>query len=213
MPTHGLPARVTSRAAHAHVSIDDELARQCASYLDLLARWNHTINLTGLDVDPPNDEAIDRLIVEAIVAARFFDATDRRVIDVGSGGGSPALPLKLALPRLQMVLVESKSRKAAFLREAVRHLGLDGVEVENRRLEDVAVSPSRADADVVTIRAVRADEDLVARVAAMLGSGGRVFWFATRDADLSSFPAAERHVLVPGVNSLLVILKADYLVI
>ena len=47
------------------------------------------------------------------------------MMDVGSGGGSPAIPLKLAVPRLSLTMVEAKARKSAFLREAIRHLGLE----------------------------------------------------------------------------------------
>ena len=172
-----LRARIRARASRAGADVDETLARRLAAYLEILARWNRKINLTSLDVDPPSDEAIDRLVIESVVAATFVNADEHVVLDVGSGGGSPALPLKLALPRLRFILVESKVRKAAFLREAVRHLELDGVEVENRRVEDLGGMASRV--DLVTLRAVRVDESLEAAIRGVLRSAGRIFLFGS----------------------------------
>ncbi len=62
-------------------------------------------------------------------------------MDVGSGGGSPAIPLKLAVPRLRLTMVEAKARKSAFLREAVRHLGLEQRSVETARYEELLARP------------------------------------------------------------------------
>ncbi len=132
----GLEQRIGQRAEVAGVVVSAELGSALAAYLRLLAKWNRKINLTALPVDPPTDEAINRLIVEALVASREVHDTERVCVDVGSGGGSPGIPLKLALPRLRLILIEAKARKAAFLREAARQLSLSGVEVENRRFGD-----------------------------------------------------------------------------
>jgi 16S rRNA (guanine527-N7)-methyltransferase len=174
----GLGARIISRADLAGATISPELATRLGDYLALLARWNTKINLTGLPVDPPTDEAIDRLIVEPVVAARHIAATDAVVVDVGSGGGSPAIPLKLMVPALRFILVEARARKAAFLREAVRRLQLTEMSVECARLEDI-VSTRMAVADVVTLRAVRVDANLRAAVAAVARTSGRIFVFTS----------------------------------
>jgi hypothetical protein len=88
---------------------------------------------------------------------RFLDALDRR----RSGGGSPAIPLKLVEPALDLTLVESKARKAALLREVVRELGLIRTSVETSRFEELA-SRTRAEASagLLTIRAVRLEPKL-----------------------------------------------------
>jgi 16S rRNA (guanine527-N7)-methyltransferase len=169
---------VAARAAVAGVPVPAELAVALAAYLDLLAAWNRKINLTALPLEPATDEAIDRLIVEALVAVRHVRPEDRLAIDIGSGGGSPAIPMRLAAPALRFVLVEVKSRKAAFLRAVARELSLSNVEVENRNASDL---PSRRDlvgaADVVTMRAVRADASMMRLVREVLGAQGRLFWF------------------------------------
>jgi 16S rRNA (guanine527-N7)-methyltransferase len=191
-----LPSRIRARAANAGARVDEALAGRLAAYVELLARWNRTINLTSLDVDPPSDEALDRLVIEPVIAAAHVAADERVVVDIGSGGGSPALPMKLALPRLHFTLVESKARKAAFLREAVRHLELSGVVIENRRVEEIAPASSRA--DVITMRAVRVDDAIARVIREWLQPRGRVFLFgsATREERAEIFSELEEHVLV-----------------
>jgi 16S rRNA (guanine527-N7)-methyltransferase len=206
-----LTPRILERSARAGAVASPELAGAAAAYLALLARWNRTINLTGFDLTAVSDEAIDRLIVEPFAAATHFRPTDRRVIDVGSGGGSPALLLKLARPDLEFVLIESKARKSAFLREAVRHLGLSGVRVEQARSTEVADRDEvRAWADVVTVRAVRLDAEGLKEFASLLAPEGRVWVFCGDDRGFSGashFPLGterpSRLVVLPRGNLVL----------
>lgn len=206
-----LTCRILERSARAEAVASPELAAAAAAYLALLARWNRTINLTGFDLTAVSDEAIDRLIVEPFAAATHFLPTDRRVIDVGSGGGSPALLLKLARPDLEFMLIESKARKSAFLREAVRHLGLSGVWVEQARSTEVSERDEvRAWADVVTVRAVRMDAAGLKKFASLLGADGRVFVFCGDDL---AFSGSGDFPLVTERHSRLVVLPRQYLVI
>jgi 16S rRNA (guanine527-N7)-methyltransferase len=148
--------RIVERAALADARVSLEQADALAAYLDVLRRWNQKSNLTAFELTPPTDPALDRLIIEPIVASSYVRPTDELLVDIGSGGGSPAIPLRVMAPRLRAILVEARTRKAAFLREVVRQLGLDGVEVENRRFEDLAgPSEIRGAADLATVRAVR----------------------------------------------------------
>lgn len=179
MSLDALAAGIVERLARAGAPTTAEVAAQLAAYVEVLARWNRTINLTAFDLSTPSAEAIDRLIVEPVLASRFVPRGATRVIDLGSGGGSPGLPLRIARPDVRLVLVESRARKCAFLREAVRAVGLEGVSVENGRIEDVAARWSGPGADVVTIRAVRADAGLWRDVRRLLGPDGKVLWFRT----------------------------------
>jgi 16S rRNA (guanine527-N7)-methyltransferase len=176
------------RAQRAGVRVSTDRLEQLERYLELLRLWSRRINLTSLPLEPASDEALDRLIGEPIVASKRLTADDHLLLDIGSGGGSPAIPLKICVPHLRMVLVEAKVRKTAFLREVIRQLGLKEVEVENRRVEELL---ARADlhesADVVSLRAVRAERGIWTAIQAFLRPGGRVFWFA--NAPLSSSPA------------------------
>jgi len=205
-------SRLQRRAKRAGEDPSLGFLTKAEAYLELLLRWNTRINLTALPLNPPSDEALDRLVIEPLVAARQVTDEDHLAIDVGSGGGSPGLPFHLARPAVAMILVEVKVRKSAFLREAVRQLDLDTVQVENRRFEELL---SRTDllesVDLVTLRAVRPNAALWNTVQAFLRPGGRVLWFGSGAAGggegiAPSLQEAGRVSLVPQRGSRLIIL-------
>ncbi|MBW8866026.1 MAG: class I SAM-dependent methyltransferase, partial [Acidobacteria bacterium] len=114
--------------------MDATAADALEQYFSLLARWNPKVNLTALPLNPPGDETFDRLFVEPVVAAAHIEPLNFRDaplkwIDLGSGGGSPAIPLKIVRPSWHLTMVEAKERKAAFLREAIRALRLQEADV------------------------------------------------------------------------------------
>lgn len=171
-------AQISRRAERAGLPVSAALAESLQAYLALLAKWNRKINLTSLDVDPPTDEAIDRLIIEPLAGAQLVRPGDRLVIDVGSGGGSPAIPFKLAAPQLRSVMVEVKTRKSAFLREAVRQLALRDTVVEMHLVQELLPRVDLHEAaDLVTVRAVRMDLALLGPIRSFLRPAGRVIWF------------------------------------
>jgi 16S rRNA (guanine527-N7)-methyltransferase len=182
---------ILTRLAQAHATVDAATLSALARYLVILQRWNRRINLTAFDLDRPTDHAIDRLIVEPVVTVNELAESDRVIIDVGSGGGSPAVPLKVVRPQLDMTLVEARVRKSAFLREAARDLHLGDVRVETLRLERAGLADRNGTADVVTMRAVRADADVLEGVRQLLAPAGRLFWFhdpaAVSVADMSGW--------------------------
>ncbi len=142
--------RLLRRASKAGIRLTDDLSASLTAYYELLARWNRKINLTGL-TDP--DEAIDRLLMEPLVAARYLPSPTARLMDIGSGGGSPAIPLKLSTPGISLTMVEAKARKSAFLREAIRQLELESTQVENARYEELLTRPELHDRhDAVSIQ-------------------------------------------------------------
>ena len=203
-----LATRIAERSALAGVAIPPDTLAKLQAYIELLARWNRRINLTALTLEPPSDDAIDRLLIEPLVAAKYVDAGDRLAVDVGSGGGSPAIPLRLAARDLRMVMVEARVKKSAFLREAVRALELDGVEVGNNRLEELAARGDlRGAVDLVTIRAVGPSEDLWRAIRGLLRPGGRIFWFGG-SAETSGLAGVRTMEVVPtSPSSRLVILR------
>ena len=94
--------RLGRRARHANLTISPELMVGLEGYYQLLAKWNAKVNLTAFRLAPGGeDEAIDRLLLEPVVAARYLPADAVTLLDAGSGGGSPAIPLKLAGPTTQ----------------------------------------------------------------------------------------------------------------
>jgi 16S rRNA (guanine527-N7)-methyltransferase len=166
---------LSKRGKKAGVFLPDHLNGQLASYYELLDRWNRKINLTALD-NP--DEAIDRLLLEPIVAARQLPSTVGNLMDVGSGGGSPAIPIKLSLAGVALTMVEAKARKSAFLREAVRALRLDRTTVETARYEELLAKPELHEAfDALSLRAVRVEVRTLFTLQAFVKRGGVLLLF------------------------------------
>ena len=145
-----------------------------------MTKWNRTINLTSLELDPISDEAIDRLLVEPISASVQAQTFTGNIIDLGTGGGSPAIPFWIQLPDSRLTMVESRSRKCAFLNEAVRQIRPgQGIAIANRFEELLDRHPQlRASADILTVRAVRLDEPTAALIGALLKPSGSVFHFS-----------------------------------
>ena len=193
-----------------------EVVSKFERYLSLLARWNSKINLTAFDLSDPTDEAIDRLLVEPAVAAGHISPAIQRVIDIGSGSGSPAIPLLLALPRLSGTLVESKTRKGVFLLEALRHLDVGSWTVETARFEQLLTRQDLHEAfDALTIRAVRVETSVLLTLQAFVRQEGELYLFQAGQRrlklDHATFPlVSERAVpLVESLGSTLTVLRKD----
>jgi 16S rRNA (guanine527-N7)-methyltransferase len=170
--------RLQRRAKKAGISVSADLASRLDTYYRLLATWNQKINLTALNLRDAPDETFDRLLIEPLVAAKYAPASPGKMLDVGSGGGSPALPFALASPHLSLLMVESKTRKSVFLREAIRALGLVGADVATARFEELLARPDLHEAhNLVTIRAVRVETRVLLGLQAFIKPGGQLFLF------------------------------------
>lgn len=169
--------RIERRMRRARLDVSREAVDRLTGYFELLTSWNQKMNLTA---DVESDDALDRLITEPVMAARFVEPSNASVIDIGSGGGSPAIPLKSVLPDVSLWMVEAKTRKSAFLREAARQLGLDRVTVETSRFETLLTRPELHESfDVVTIRAVKIDAGALLKLQAFLKPKGQILLFSS----------------------------------
>jgi 16S rRNA (guanine527-N7)-methyltransferase len=173
--------RLRARAAHAGLSVSDEAIQRLEAYFSLLARWNRRINLTALPLDDGSASAIDRLLIEPLAAVRYAPSSLQTWFDIGSGGGSPAIPLKMARPEARLTMVEVREKKAAFLREAVRLLELSDVEVVGDRFERVAERRAPHMVELATVRAVRIDEQVARALDRILTPDGRLLLFHSLD--------------------------------
>ena len=167
--------RLSRRTKKVGIAIAPALSEQLWVYFQLLAKWNAKINLTALDLVDPTPDGIDRLLIEPLLAAPHVDGS--KLIDIGSGGGSPALPLAVALPGTRLVMVEVKTRKSVFLREAARELGLDAI-VMTARHEALLADPTFHEAfDTLSVRAVRVEARVLAALQTFVRPGGRLLHF------------------------------------
>lgn len=175
-------------------------------YLALLTRWNARMNLTALR---SADEAVERLIVEPVVASFAVQPQATSLVDVGSGGGSPAIPLKIMRPELTLEMVEVKAKKAVFLREVVRTLGLHTARVHLGTFEHVLSDP--IERDVLSVRAVRVASPELAMFAKAVRPGGQLLWFLNHSRvvplDASEWRVERNVQLGPAGSSELVVLR------
>jgi 16S rRNA (guanine527-N7)-methyltransferase len=158
-------------------SLTEVQLQQISTYIDLLQHWNARINLTAVRKE---EEIVTRHFGESLFMARHLfpeahsQATAPHVLDIGSGAGFPAIPLKLWAPQIHLAMIESNHKKAAFLREVARTLTLTNVNVITERTEALLQRQTAPKADVVTLRAVEHFEAILPQAIAFLAPAGRL---------------------------------------
>ncbi|MDR3675072.1 MAG: 16S rRNA (guanine(527)-N(7))-methyltransferase RsmG [Acidobacteriota bacterium] len=182
---------------------------QISTYIDLLLRWNGRINLTAIRHP---EQIVTRHFGESLFLARhLFPAPpegapsrlrlggDVRVLDIGSGAGFPALPLKIWAPQIQLTLIESNHKKATFLREAARALTLTDINVITDRAEVLAARPDFPRTDMVTLRAVESFEAVLPQAIALLNPKGTLALLvgAAQIPYLTTLTAVKWHPPIP----------------
>lgn len=164
-----------SLSAEWGLQVEPEQMASLLQFAELLIRWNRSINLTG--AASAGTVVADHYPDAYVLASRLHGAA--RLVDVGSGGGLPALPLALLRPELRIRLCEPIAKKAAFLRTAIRELNLaDRVGLEARRAEELADELATAPSlrfDAAMSRATFAPDVWLALGRRLVRPGGRVF--------------------------------------
>ncbi len=193
--------------AQLGIELSADAQTKLLAFRDLLLKWNKTYNLTALR-DP--EQAISHHLLDSLAILPYIG--DGVLLDVGSGGGLPAIPLAIARPALAISMVDTVQKKATFLQQAVIELGLKNVTVHHARVEEMpgqyAQISSRAFAELKTF------VDLTRHLLAPDGH-----WLAMKglrpDDELKALPAnilveALIPLAVPGLNAErhLIILKA-----
>jgi 16S rRNA (guanine527-N7)-methyltransferase len=183
------------------LGIDPVHAAALLDYLALLDRWNRTYNLTAIR---DAGEMVDKHLLDSL-AMHAHVADVAHLADLGTGPGLPGIPLAIVQPRLQVALVESNGKKARFLREAVRRLGLRNAEVVESRIEAFD-APGRFDA--ITARALATLPLILDLGGHLLGPQGRLLAMkgVVPEDEIAALPPAWRvaavHPLhVPGLGA------------
>ncbi len=124
---------LTSGLAHLELQLPAEDLRKQRAFIDELLRWNRRINLTAIR-DP--EEAVEKHLLDSLVLLKHVAATGR-LLDMGSGGGLPGIPLALARPKLQLVSVDAVGKKISFQKHIKRRFGLENFLPLQARLEEL----------------------------------------------------------------------------
>jgi 16S rRNA (guanine527-N7)-methyltransferase len=193
-----LQASLERGMAALGLNVPADAVSRLLDYQALLERWNATYNLTAVR-DPA--EMITRHLLDSLAILPYVQGAT--LADLGTGPGLPGIPLAIAAPGREILLVDSNGKKVRFLREAIRSLKLEGVRAVQSRVEDV-----QGQFDCITARAFASFAD-------MLGWGGHLLaqdgiWLAMKgkqpDDELPGIPAGfavqSMHVLsVPGLDA------------
>ena len=143
-----------------------------AAYHREILLWNRRINLVS---ERSSREIVIRHFLDSLTPAPFLDRPEGSLIDLGSGGGFPGIPLRIALPGLQVSLVEASRKKSSFLSHLLRTLRLGGVQVTRERLEELTAGEALAGRfDTLVSRAAFKLPDLIRTASFFLKPGGQL---------------------------------------
>ncbi len=191
------------------------------AFLQELLRWNRRINLTAI-TDPA--EAVEKHLVDSMTLLPLLSG-EERLLDLGSGGGFPCIPLKIVLDRLRVVSVDSVNKKISFQKQAVRSLGLKGIDPLHIRAEALMEKAGMAEGfDRIVSRAFTSLPGFAAyalpylapdgQIVAMKGAEGEAEYAESRnDLEAAGLSCVEiRSLVLPRSGSkrtLIVLQKAD----
>lgn len=181
------------------LALGDAQREALLAYLALLRRWNQAYNLTAID---DGGEMVTRHLLDSLSILPWLKG--ERVLDAGTGGGLPGVPLAIACPERRFWLVDSNGKKVRFLRQVRRELGLNNIEPMHSRLEQLELP---APPTTVTARALAPLDRLLAWHGRWLDQGARLLAMKARlgESECAAVPAAynvDIHDLqVPGIDA------------
>ena len=187
------------------VDISNEQISLMAVHATQLILWNKKINLTAI-VEP--QAMAEKHFIDAL-AVHTFLGQEKRMMDMGTGGGFPSIPLKILNPDLELVLVDSSRKKVTFLKHVIRTLGLKNIEALHCRVEDLAEDKSHAGTyDAVISRAFTGLEKFVELAFPLLKPEGKIYALKGKQAPeeitpilLSQFEIKTDHYQLPFEKS------------
>ena len=151
------------------MSLSEECLTSFELFAEELKKWNRKVNLTSICKD--SDIAVKHILDSLVLAACLNDGDS--VLDIGSGAGIPAIPLKIARPNVRIVSVDAVGKKIFFQRHAIRLLSLKDFDALHARVEDLHATHAGS-FDVITSRAFSRLEMFVALAAPLLKINGRI---------------------------------------
>lgn len=144
---------IKKRMNDIHIKLDNRQLEQFQRFYEMLIEWNKVMNLTGIT---EFEEVVTKHFVDSLSIVNIYDLNRvRRVIDVGTGAGFPGIPLKIAFPHLEVVLLDSLNKRIRFLNNVIDELKIKDIYTLHGRAEDFArKSEYREKFDLCVSRAV-----------------------------------------------------------
>ena len=192
--------QLTAGIAALGLALPDGAEAKLLAYLALLDKWNRVYNLTAVR---EVERMVSHHLLDSLAAVPFLQGAS--VLDVGSGGGLPGVPLAIARPELRVTLIDSIAKKTAFLLQAKADLGLNNLNVITGRVEDFRPETRF---DVITSRAFSDLKEFVTLTRHLLKPAGR--WLAMKGLmpheEIASLPdwvkvSANHSLVVPGLDA------------
>lgn len=119
-----------------NITLNETQIQQFLKYYELLAEWNKVMNLTAIT---EYEEVIEKHFIDSLASVKVCDYSGTpKLIDIGTGAGFPGIPLKIAFPEMEIVLLDSLNKRIKFLNHVIEELGLKGIRCIHGRAEDFA---------------------------------------------------------------------------
>lgn len=179
------------------IVLDQEQINQFDEYYEILVEWNKVMNLTGIT---EYQEVVEKHFLDSLSIVKVMDMDQaERVIDIGTGAGFPGIPLKIAFPKLDIVLLDSLNKRIRFLDHVIEELGLEGIRTIHGRAEDFARDGKyRERFDLCVSRAVANLSSLSEYCLPYVKVGGRFVSYKSGDIEEEVNDASKAIALLGG---------------
>ncbi|MFA6463683.1 MAG: 16S rRNA (guanine(527)-N(7))-methyltransferase RsmG [Candidatus Paceibacterota bacterium] len=189
-----------------NLKLDNKVVERLWKFKEIVLEKNKVLNLTGITEDK---DFILKHLIDSLSVLPYIPNTSKDIIDIGTGAGFPGVPIKIAVPKLNVTLLDSSKKKVKFLNETIKELDLENIKAVGERAEDLGMDKNyREKFDVAISRAVALLPVLVEYSLPFVKVGG--IFIAQKTQNEEELKSAERAIsLLGGKIKEIVSIKID----